>query len=492
MGILTGLEPATLLNHFENIAKIPHGSGNEGKLKEYIIHLAKAHGLTYWQDKKGNLMVYVTSSGGCEDVPSVLFQAHLDMVCVCAEGVTHDFEKEPLEIYIENIENKKYLRARGTTLGADNAVGIVAMLALMEDRSIIHPPLELLFTVEEESGLVGIREVEFKRIYSRRMINMDCGDPGEICVSTAGAAYCRIMLPVAFECAENKVMMHIRIDGLTGGHSGLRIGLGRASAPQLLGRLIFRMVSDIEGSRIVSLECPNTSGIVKQCSCVIAYDENDADKVIEIIDRLTTEYIAEYRKTDPNMRLSYEKTTDSTIMDEITSRRVAKFLFMLPAGVIKRDPDEADVVVCSTNTTHVYLKDGMLTTALMIRSSVDEMKWELIRKMQLISELFGGTFVIDDCYGGWPYKQDSELQLIFREAQKRLYGNDLRIVKAHSCAETGIVAAVIPDMDIVGIAPDSKGAHTVDEYMNIDSMEPFWVLIKEALRAMCEISKNKE
>lgn len=488
MGILKGFESSTLLYYFENITKIPHASGNEGQLKEYIIHLAKVNGMTYWQDKKGNLMVYVPASEGCEDVPSVLFQAHLDMVCVCAEGVTHDFEKESLELYIEN---KKYLRARGTTLGADNAVGIIAMLALVEDRSIIHPPLELLFTVEEESGLAGIREVEFERILSRRMINMDCGDSGEMCVSTAGAAYCRIMLPVTVECAENKVVMNIHIKGLTGGHSGLRIGLGRASAPQLLGRLMYRIISGIEGSRIVSLECPDTSGIVTQCSCVIAYDKNDEDKVIDIIDSLTAEYIVEYKQTDPNIRLCKEKTTGSTMMDECTSWRITKFLFLLPAGVIKHDPDEVDVVVCSTNTTHVYLKDGMLTIALMIRSSVDEMKWELARQMQLISEMLDGTFVVDDYFSGWPYKQNSDLQLIFMEAQNRLYGNDLRLVKLHSCAETGIIAAAIPDMDIVGIAPDSKGAHTVDEYLNIESLEPFWVLIKEALKAMCKIGKNK-
>ena len=234
MAILSGYRPAHIVRFFEEICGIPHPSGHEEALCAYIRGYAERYGHRCVGDAAGNLIVYMDASPGCEGAAPMLLQAHMDMVAAKAAGSQHDFLKDPIRLHIEE---GHYLYADGTTLGADNAVGLVNMLALMVDDTVTHPPMELLFTVGEESGMSGIRQVDFQLLRSRRMLNMDCGDPDVMCISCAGSANCLVRLPLVRERAEGSGYV-LEIKDLAGGHAGLMIDSGRASAVVLMGRLL--------------------------------------------------------------------------------------------------------------------------------------------------------------------------------------------------------------------------------------------------------------
>lgn len=475
--------PKHVLQHFLNICEIPHPSGHEEKVCEYIKNFAKSHGHRYFEDESGNLIVYVDASPGHEDAKPFLMQAHMDMVPAKIETSNHDFLKDPIRL---KLVEDRYLYADGTTLGADNAVGMMNMLALMEDDSVIHPPLEMLFTVREEVGLAGIREVDFSKINARRMMNMDCGDPDTMCVSTAGAACCLLKLPVC-KVPVTGELMEISIGGLLGGHGGLRIDCGRLSAILTMGRVMCRMAKKVS-FHIVYTKSDRLSGIAPEMKAVIALNAEDVGLAKEAFEKVKSEICSEYENPEKDMFMTldqYQGETYSEMLDEKSSEHLWKMLYLMPFGVTKRDWEEKETILCSNNTVEVAFKESSVEMDMMVRAPGDAVRDELVDRIELLAELIGAELDVTDRFAGWPYHKDSAMQKICNEAYTELTGKTLQIEKENACAETGIILGEIPDMDIIGIAPLSKGAHTPYEYLDLESVEPFWQFLTLMLKKMC-------
>lgn len=475
-------EPKQIMQYFETICKIPHGPGNEAQLRQYIIDMADKKNYVWHMDKKGNLLVFIPATLGYENVPPILFQGHMDMVEAKIEGSNHDFLHDPIELIIEDND---IVHANGTTLGADNAVALVNMMALIEDDTFIHPPIELLFTVEEELGLVGVRYVEYDKIKSRRMVNMDAGDHETMCVSCAGAISAQIILPIKrIPISSNQYM--ISVSGLTGGHGGIGIVFNRASAIKLMGCIIYRLKENVQFN-LLSICRPELRSIATELECILAFPENEFQKVETIINEAFGEFKLEYAHTDPNMMVTlqqYEVSTGS-MLDDASSNAIADLMYLMPYGVIKRSNQEYDYVLCSNNIDGVVLENERFVAYNMIRSPFDAYKWELFREMKLHARLCGAEIVITDEFTGWPYTGDKPLHIISKKVFRKLFGFDIKISKENGCAEPCIIAGKLPNMEIIGMSPYSRGAHTTDEHMNVATFLPFWMFVKALLLEMC-------
>lgn len=483
MDFLDRFEPKAVIKHFVNICNIPHPSGHEEGIREYIRKIADENGQEYFIDKGGNIIVYVEASPGNESLPPYLIQAHMDMVPAKEEWSNHDFLTDPISL---KLVDNRYLYADGTTLGADNAVGMMYMLTLMEDKTVIHPPLELLFTTREEVGLQGIREVDFSKIKSRRMMNMDCGDPDVMCVSTAGAAQCMVKLPLKETELKGEVL-ELSIGGLLGGHGGLMIDSGRLSAIAAMGRVMSELHKKVPFN-IVDARCKRFSGIPSEMKAVISVAEDKTEKASQVIAEIEKEICAEYADPEKDLFIRLKKCTEISydkMMDDETSQRFWELLYLIPFGVTKRDYKEKETVLCSNNMVEVSIKDGFAHMEMMVRSPLDTVKQEVVDRIELIASLCGSEMILLDSFSGWPYRSDSPMQELCHETYRELTGKELKTEKENACAETGVILGEIPDMDCIAIAPCSKGAHTTREYLDMDTVKPFWDFLVLLLKKMC-------
>lgn len=480
MAILSGYRPAHIVRFFEEICGIPHPSGHEEALCAYIRGYAERYGHRCVGDAAGNLIVYMDASPGCEGAAPMLLQAHMDMVAAKAAGSQHDFLKDPIRLHIEEGHN---LYADGTTLGADNAVGLVNMLALMVDDTVTHPPMELLFTVGEESGMSGIRQVDFQLLRSRRMLNMDCGDPDVMCISCAGSANCLVRLPLVRERAEGSGYV-LEIKDLAGGHAGLMIDSGRASAVVLMGRLLCALRREVP-FRLASAECGGVQAIAAQAYARLAMSADMEERAQAVLERLLARLREEYGAAEPGLTVALRRDAPvDTVMDEPSGARCAELMYLLPYGVMQRDREDRSVILNSVNTFRVTAHGGTAEYALMVRSPVDALKWELVDRLDALAGALGACLTVEDSVPGWPCRTDSPLQELCHRVYLRLTGRPLKTERVNSCAETGVIAGAIPDMDIVALAPWGRGAHTPQEHLDLDSLQPFWEFLTALLRAM--------
>lgn len=478
--ILDAYEPRSFMRSFEDIARIPRNSGDEAGVAQYLMEVSRACGLVPEPDESGNVLVRMPASPGCEGVAPILFQAHMDMVCVKDPGVVHDFERDPLQLYVAEGD---VLYARGTSLGADNAVGLCLMVALMQQPDFIHPPIEFLFTVEEETGLFGMRRFDFSRIQSRRMINMDCGDADMICVCGSGAAHDRITLPLGrrnhagLRCA-------LTVSHLVGGHSGLRIGEGRANAISLMGLLLQRLAS-VCALRLERVDSPETSGIPTLCTAVVLLDPAEYEAARTAAADLQQELRDQYGARDPDIQLSVEGYGEDVLnaMDELTAAALIKLLCGIDYGVFHWDEDGS--VISSSCTSRLSTGEEVLELDYSIRSASDEEKWAQQEKTLDFCRACGATAELTDQYAGWPVRTDSPIQDLCRRTYRELFGSELKTEKAHGGIEPGIAIGALPDMDAMGIAPTGRGAHTTEEHLYLREVEPVWRLLLAMLNRMC-------
>lgn len=474
--ILNDLEPKNFFKWFGAISQIPRGSGNEREIMDFIMDFAVRRGYPCERDSAGNVFVTVSGTPGYEHEPPVLLQAHVDMVWEKKEDVVFDFETEPLRLKIQNDR----LMAEGTSLGADNAVGVATMLALADSHNIVHPPLELLFTVEEEIGLIGIRKFDMSRIRARRMLNMDCGSIDTICVSSAGS--------VRFELSQNYSVynlpegyrgLELKIGGGRGGHSAIMINKGRMCAVNSLAALI---QSSSDHCLLASLSVTG-SAILDNCSAVLALPENRYDEILSEMIRNFEIIKALYAEADPDIYLSLEavETKELHFLSAEISKDLISILGILRTGPYRYNAANPDDVITSASITGLSLDKGSFHMTCVIRSSSDIDADNLFHNFRSIAEKFGLHTHLSDRYPGWPEKMDSGFRDLFRQAYVKMTGREPIYERIHGGVEIGIIAGAIPDMDAVGYAPTSHGAHTADEYLLISTVQPFWDVLTDVL-----------
>ncbi len=476
---MSGLNPSLLWKHFEKILSIPHCSGNERAFGDYIISVAEGLGLSWKRDKVGNVLVSKPGTPGRESGTGVILQGHMDMVCEKNSDVVHDFSRDPIRAE----RHGDWIQASGTTLGADNGIGCAAALAVMEDRTLVHGPLEFLFTVDEETGLTGANRIQKGFLKGKKLLNLDSEDEGTFTIGCAGGADSEIVFPVARKKAKGRNLYRLKIHGLRGGHSGLDINQGRGNAIKLLARML-REASDAAGFDLVSLEGGNKRNAIPReawaiLSCPEAQSRTLSKSFKTIFDKIRIEYQAVEREA----AFDFEKTpeTKDFPMTSECRTRLLNFLLALPHGVVSMHPEIPNLVETSTNLAIIRTVGARIEVICSTRSSVASALEATRRVLRSVSELGGAKIELKNGYPGWMPDLQSSLLKILKEVYKKGFGKDAEVVAVHAGLECGIIGEKFPGMEMISFGPTMRNPHSPEERVHVGSVEAFWKFLASAL-----------
>ncbi len=475
--IIKGYSPEKLFYFFEEITKIPRGSGNEEAIAKWIEEFALARGLFCIRDKVNNVFVRKEATAGYENEPAVLLQGHTDMVCEKNSDVDFDFEKDAINIYVD--ENG-FLRARGTTLGADNGVAVAMMLALLDGECGEHPALECLFTVEEETGLDGAKAFDYSAIKARRMINLDSEDDGEVVVGCAGGNFHKVTLPLTL-CGFSGAALKISVGGLMGGHSGANIDSGRANANKLLGRALLQ-IGAVCSINLVSIEGGSKdNAIPREASAVISVQ--DTVKFGEMFEKIVAEIRNELSEEDSGFFMRCEETEKTEKMaDRESTERVISFISSVQNGVLAMSTNIAGLVEFSRNLGIISTEGDNACFIFSARSAIDSQLDFAAAEIEALARRFGGRAEQMGRYPGWEFARISPLREKYLDIFKKMNGIDPKVTVIHAGLECGIIKSHISDMDIISIGPGMRDIHSPDEALDLDSFEKTWKIVCELLK----------
>jgi len=475
--IINGYEPAAMFGFFEDIAAIPHGSGNEKALADYIQSFAEKRGLFCIRDEADNLLIKKPAGKSAVSDEPVMLQGHTDMVCEKEPGCTHDFERDPLKLRVDN----GILSAEGTTLGADNAVSVALMLALLDSDDEELPPLECLFTSAEETGMNGACCFDYSNVSAKKLINLDSDN---LATATAGCAG-GIRLEFEWECdtvpAQNKAV-RIKIGGLGGGHSGVEIDKDLCNANTLMVRLLYRIYHD-HPINLVSLSGGGRDNVItRECEAVIRTDERE--RAISVIENFKNEIRGELVKADRHFSLRTSKCTadeDNMLTCRATSRLLSA-LIIFPNGVYKTSRYIKGFPEISANTGSLVLKDGKAEAVVLARAMSERGIDTVTAVFAEAAKLTGGKMKCAGRYPCWEYKPDTDLQKCYRKAYAELFGGEANVTAIHAGLECGIIKQHLPGLDAIALGPTIKSEHTPRETLDLASYEKLWKLVNKMLK----------
>lgn len=478
MGELTALQPAAVFRHFEDICRIPHGSGNVSALVDHCVAFAKAHGLEWDRDQADNLVIRKSASPGYENADILILQGHTDMVCEKEAGLAFDFTKDGIRPYADG----EWLRARGTTLGADNGIAVAMCLALLEDDTLAHPPLEVLFTSDEETGMVGAFAFDCSRLKGHRLINLDSEYEGVLMCSCAGGATVRSTLPVA---RESLALRQITVDitGLRSGHSGVEIDKGRANANVLMGRLLSALAAAADFRLIRLSGGPRETAIACQAQAVLGVLPEEAEKLLAGVSQLSAVFRKEYASTEPDMAVTARISGEGTaqVLTAQSTRTVCRLLLALPDGVQVMSADMPGLVQTSLNFGTLALDGDRLTMAHTVRSSMTTQKQWIVDQVRAAVALAGGSAEVSGDYPGWSYNPHSVVKDTILKAYRQLFGLEAKVDAVHAGIECGLFADSIDGLDCVSIGPELADVHTPKERLSIPSVQRTYRLLQAVL-----------
>jgi dipeptidase D len=475
MTFVATLEPQPLWRHFDDILTIPRASKQEGRMREYVLATAARRGLAHRIDRVGNVVVEVPASPGREGAPTVVLQSHLDMVNEKNSDVPHDFAQDP--ILPRRVGD--YVQATGTTLGADNGIGVATMLALMEADGLSHGPLELLFTIDEETGLTGAQGLDPALLSGRRLLNLDSEEEGTVTVGCAGGVDTILRLPLATEPAPaGSVAVDLRLVGLLGGHSGMQIHLQRGNAIKLLARALFAAgrAEDPVPFALASFTGGNKrNAIPREAAARVVVAPERREALLQAVRREVAAIQAEYRPADPGMRLE-EVAVDlpERVWTGAAARTVLALLDGLPHGVLAMSYDIPGLVETSNNVAVVVDQGDTLEIQNTSRSSVASALSATRLRLNAFAELAGASATSSDGYPGWKPDLSSPLLGIVKAVHRRVLGQEPAVQAVHAGLECGLIGEKVPGMDMISIGPQIEGAHSPDERVKIPSVEEFW------------------
>lgn len=483
MGVLSDLEPKAVLKYFEEICAIPHGSSNTKQISDYCVDFAKKHNLRYVQDEANNVIIYKKGTSGYENSASVILQGHLDMVCEKEADCDIDFTREGLRLEVHD----NVVTAQGTTLGGDDGIAIAYALAILASDDIPHPPIEAVFTVDEEIGMLGADVINPSHLKSRIMLNIDSEEEGCLLTSCAGGVVVTAALPVR---RENKtgIKAVVTVTGLLGGHSGVEIDKGRANACMLLGRTLYMLKKDFDFSLLAVNGGLKDNAIPREASAdILLEDLNAADKLIKAVDEITSIYANEYSATDSDVKVLFsaasEVSLEYAMSDEDTQKTITA-LVNLPNGIQRMSNDIEGLVQTSLNLGIMITKESEVTFSFSVRSSVETEKRELTDRIASLMKMLKGTISESGDYPGWEYRKDSPLRNLMREVYIEQYGKEPDIQAIHAGLECGIFSSKLPQLDCVSYGPDIKDIHTPKETMYLDSVLRTWKFTLEVLKRL--------
>ena len=481
---ITGYKPEQLFHFFEEISAIPRGSKNEKGISDYLVKFAKDRGLWVYQDEAYNVIIKKGGSKGAEDRPAVMLQGHIDMVCEKITGVEHDFEKDGIDLVVKD----GVLTANGTTLGSDNGVAVALMMMVLDDEDIVHPPVECVFTTEEEIGLNGARALDKSQISARTMINMDSEEEGVATISCAGGLRVECSRPIKREAAEG-TLLTIEISGLKGGHSGTDIDKERQNAIRIMARVVYQLMKDTDG-KLVSFDGGNKdNAIPRECTASLIYaDAEEAKKAEELACSLAETLADEITPYEENFacEISSEEGRTAEAISGEDAREFISAMYLAPNGVQSRNMKLDGFVVVSVNMGVVRSEENRLVIVFSPRSSVASLQEEMKARIGLLADTFGFAAEYSGEYPGWSYREESPVREVFCESYRELFGEELRTEALHAGLECGLFSDAIPGLDAIAVGPTLYNVHTPEENLPLDSFERFYKLLKDVLRRLAE------
>lgn len=473
-----------VLERFEQISSVPRGTKREQKISAWLQGWAKDHGFSSKTDSAGNLVIYIPASVGMENAPTIILQGHMDMVCEKTPDSTHDFTRDPIRL----IRDGDWLKADRTTLGADNGIAIAMSLALAEDRTASHPPLELLFTVEEEIGIGGAGGLDPSLLSGKTMINLDSEEEGTFIVGCAGGKTTFITLPLSKKepLPSDHNVLRLSISGLQGGHSGMEIDKHHASANKILARALDCLAQDVS-LRLVTLKGGTArNAIAREAEAVFACPKESSDACRERIVSFEKEVRAEYAKSDGGLTLSLESEIGGkeAALNPADSLKIIRFLMALPHGVVYMSASVEGFVETSTNLAVLDLQEDGLHITTLQRSNVMSRLDEIDQRIEAIAQLAGAEAAFTEGYPAWQPNMDSPLLEKSVMVYETLFQQKPKVNIIHAGLECGVISDRCGGLDMISFGPTIKGAHSPDEKLYLPSVERAWRLLAELLRAL--------
>lgn len=480
---LSDFEPKHLWKHFDEIRKIPRCSGDEKAVADYIVSVAKKHGCEYKRDSVNNVVIRVPASPGKENAPVIILQGHMDMVGEKDSHIQFDFTRDPIQLRLDG----DWLMAQGTTLGADNGVGIAAGLAILEDDSMVHGPLELLFTVDEETGLTGASHIEPGLLAGKTLLNLDSEEEGVFFIGCAGGENTYARFPkTAGTSASSGSGFKLTVSGLKGGHSGLDINLHRGNAILFLTRMLWT------ANRRISFGLANfnggnkTNAIPREAFAEVIVPDDQIETFNQIVEKVFQDIQTEYKTVEKNIRLDIskpEKTSAKPIAADLQNR-LLNFLTAVPHGILEIHPEIQGLVETSNNLAKIEFSDDVIEVALSSRSSINSALHFVSQKLKALCELAGAEANQPAGYPGWTPNLDSPVLKVAKETYEKVVGKEPRMEAIHAGLECGILSEKYPNLDMVSFGPQIEHPHSPEERVNIPSVARFYKLLAALLEAL--------
>lgn len=480
--VLEGLEPERVFYYFEEISKIPRCSYDEKKISDYLANLGRQFGLETIQDESLNVIIKKPGTKGYENSPTVILQGHMDMVCEKDEGVEHDFTKDPIKLKVEG----DYIKAEGTTLGADNGIAVAMALAILESKDIAHPPLEVLVTSSEETGMDGAKGLDPQNLSGRILINIDAEEEGAVLVSCAGGENNKVTIPVEWEALKEGGKPYlIRTKGLQGGHSGIDINKGRGNANKIITRILafIKDECDIKLARIEGGS--KTNAIPRNAEALIVLKDEDEEAFFQAIEALEEQIKKELGNGDPDFQLEVEKLDEKVerVLTENSFNKVVAALTLIPTGVNTMSKDIEGLVESSNNMAIVKMDEDKVIVESALRSSVESLKRTTAMKIKAVAEIIGGKYERYNEYPAWEFKEKSKIRDLFKKVYRETFGEELRVEAIHAGLECGLFDEKFGGtLDMISFGPNMYNVHSPQEKLSISSTQNTYKLLLNVLK----------
>ena len=477
---IRNLEPKVLWNKFADLNAVPRPSKKEERVIKFIKEFGEDLGLETHVDKVGNVIIKKPATSGMEDRKPVILQAHLDMVHQKNSNTNFDFDTNGIEMFIDG----DWVRARGTTLGADNGLGVASIMAVLESHSIAHPELEALFTIDEETGMTGAQGLEPGLLKGEILLNLDTEEDDEIGIGCAGGVDVTATGDYQEEeTPEGSEAFILKIQGLQGGHSGMDIIKGLGNANKLMNRILFRASEELD-LRIASINGGGLrNAIPRESEAIVVIDKFQVNAFKEMLENEKDHIIKEYVKLEPGLKIEMIKTrVPDSIMESGDQEILLKAVYAAHNGVYRMSPDIEGLVETSNNIARIGVKDGDVSIHCLTRSSVDASKRDLANALSSVFELAGYEVKLSGEYPGWTPNPDSDILKVMDELYERMNDKKANIAACHAGLECGIIGKNYPETDMVSFGPTIRGAHSPDERASISSAKKYWEFFLEVLK----------
>lgn len=478
---LDKLTPQPVWNYFEDICQVPRPSKKEEKIIQFLLDFAQAHNLDAKKDEAGNVLISKPATSGMENVKTVILQSHIDMVCEKNKDTVHNFDTDPIKPYIDG----EWVKAEGTTLGADDGIGMAAQMAILTAADIKHGPIECLFTVDEETGLTGAFALQPGFLTGTTLINLDSEDEGELFVGCAGGIDTTAIFNYTKETVpEGQFAIRINVSGLLGGHSGDDINKGRGNANKIVNRFLW-LINNKYGIRLANFDGGNLrNAIAREAEAVFTVSAKDKEQVTAEFNVYRSDIENELKLTEPNLKMEFGSTEIPTaVMDEPTQNSLINALYACPHGVFAMSYRMPGMVETSTNLASVkFIENDQILITTSQRSDLESGKWDLAQMVESVFILAGADVTHGDGYPGWAPNPESEIMEVTRDAYKRLFNVDPIVRSIHAGLECGLFLEKYPGMDMISFGPTLRAVHSPDEKINIETVQKFWDLLVEVLK----------